>query len=134
MAYGSLNRLTLPRRLSSHSKSRSIAGTLAQTTGSASNSVGIQELDTVEYAIDRWDDRGLIASYGGNESDPSTKCQRHVLTMDFESGAVSVSDIPTHMKGCEAFTVTDSYRLVRGEYYVDTTPNNDGDKPPKKSK
>jgi hypothetical protein len=97
-------------------------------------SVGIQEIDTQEYAIDRWDDRGLIASYGGDESDLTSKCQKHVLTMDFASGAVSVSDIPTHMKGCEAFTVTNSYRLVRGEYYVDTTLNNDSDKPTQKAK
>jgi hypothetical protein len=88
--------------------------------------VGIQELNTQEYAIDRWDDKGLIASYGGDELD--SECQRHVLTMDFGSGAVTVSDIPTHMKACEAFTTTNSYRLVRGEYYVDTTPNNDLDK------
>lgn len=89
-------------------------------------SVTIQEIDDEEYAIDRWDDQGLIASYGG---DRSSKCQRHVLTMDFASGAVSLADIPTHVKGCEAFTTTDSYHLVHGEYYVDTTTNNDADKP-----
>jgi len=51
--------------------------------------------------------------------------------MDFDSGAVSVSDIPTHKKGCEMFQQTDSYRLQRGNYYVDTTPGNDADKPKK---
>ncbi len=87
--------------------------------------VGIGELYKNEYGIDRWDDQGLIASYGGEELDSA--CQRHVLTMHFASGAVSVSDIPTHTEGCEALKVTNSYRLVRGEYYVDTTPNNDAD-------
>lgn len=109
---------------------------LSVTLAPTSISVGIMGLNTEEYAIDRWDDRGVIASYGGdrNGSDLSSKCHRHVLTMDFASGTVSVSDIPTHMKGCEAFTTTNSYRLVQGEYYVDTTPNNDGDKPIEKAK
>jgi hypothetical protein len=96
------------------------------TLAATKTMVILQEIDTEEYDIDRWDEHGLIASYGG---DDSSKCQRHVLTMDFESGAVSVSDIPTHKKGCEAFIDTDSYRLVRGNYYVDTSPNNDMDKP-----
>jgi hypothetical protein len=87
--------------------------------------VGIEGVDNTIYDIDQWDDHGLMASYGGDES---SRCQRHVLTIDFESGAVSVSDIPTHMTGCEAFTETDSYKLVRGQYYVDTTPGNDLDK------
>jgi len=93
--------------------------------------VSIQDIDTERYGVNRWDSRGLVASYGGDES---SRCQRHVLTMEFASGAVSVSDIPTRVKGCEAFTETDSYRLVRGNYYVDTTPGNDGDKPYKPSK
>jgi len=87
----------------------------------------VQDIDTQDYDIDSWDAHGLIASYGGIE--PFDKCRRHVLTMDFESGAVSVSDIPTHKKGCEIFKETNSYRLVRGNYYVDTSPNNDADKP-----
>ncbi len=95
--------------------------------------VSVQDIDSEEYDIDRWDAHGLIASYGGGEG-LSSRCQRHVLTMNFESGAVSVSDIPTHKKGCEAFTETDSYRLVRGGYYVDTSPNNDFDKPAKAGK
>jgi hypothetical protein len=89
--------------------------------------VAVQDIDTDEYEIDSWDANGLVASYGG--TDISSKCQRHVLTMDFGSGAVSVTDIPTHKKGCEAFTETDSYKLVRGNFYVDTTPNNDSDRP-----
>jgi hypothetical protein len=90
--------------------------------------ISIQEIDDEEYDINTWEAHGLLASYG---DDPSSPCQRHVLTMDFDSGAVSVSDVPTRKKGCEAFTETDSYRLVRGNYYVDTSPGNDADKPKK---
>jgi hypothetical protein len=88
--------------------------------------VAIGDIDTAEYNVDTWDGHGLVASYGG---DTSSKCQRHVLTMDFQSGAVSLADIPTHKEGCEAFKETNPYRLVRGHYYVDTSPNNDWDKP-----
>jgi hypothetical protein len=92
--------------------------------------VSVQDIDDSEYDVNSWDAHGLLASYGGDEGSASP-CQRHVLTMDFDSGAVSVSDIPTHRKSCEAFTETDSYRLVRGNYYVDTSPGNDMDKPKK---
>jgi len=93
--------------------------------------VSVQDIDTEEYDIDSWDEHGLIASYGG---DIPAQCQRHVLTMSFESGTVSLADVPTHKKGCEALTETNSYRLVRGNYYVDTSPNNDMDKPVKVGK
>ena len=99
------------------------------TLAAAVGVVAVQDVDEEEYAIDSWDAHGLVASYGGSEGD--SRCQRHVLTMDFDSGAVSVSDIPTHKKGCEMFKATDSYRLVRGNYYVDTSPGNDMDKPRK---
>jgi hypothetical protein len=98
---------------------------LSITLGPTPGIVNLTDLDETEYSVDTWDAHGLLASYGG---DSSSRCQRHVLTMDFDSGAVSVSDIPTHKKGCEAFTETDSYRLVRGNYYVDTSPGNDMDK------
>lgn len=92
--------------------------------------VSIQEINEEEYAVDSWDGHGLVASYGGAEV--YSPCQRHVLTMDFDSGAVSVVDIPTHKKGCEALKETDSYRLIQGNYYVDTSPGNDMDRPEKK--
>jgi hypothetical protein len=98
---------------------------ISVTLGVVIVSVSIEDLDTTTYNIDKWDEHGLTASYGGDES---SRCQRHVLTIDFDSGAVSVSDIPTRKAGCEAFTETDSYKLVRGNYYVDTTPGNDLDK------
>lgn len=100
------------------------------TLGPGPGLVAINELDDEEYNVDSWDAHGLVASYGGEEISGSP-CQRHVLTMDFESGAVSLSDIPTHRKGCEAIKETDSYKLVRGFYYIDTTPGNDLDKPKK---
>jgi len=92
--------------------------------------VAIQEIEDEDYDVSSWDAHGLLASYGGDEVSGS-RYQRHVLTMEFESGAVSISDIPTHKKGCEAFTEANSYRLVRGNYYVDTSPGNDMDKPKK---
>jgi hypothetical protein len=101
---------------------------LVLTLAEAKDLISIQDIDSEDYDISSWDSHGLVASYGGDEH---SRCQRHVLTMDFDSGAVSVSDIPTHKKGCEAFNETDSYRLVRGNYYVDTTPGNDLDKPAK---
>jgi hypothetical protein len=98
---------------------------ISVTLGAVPTLVSIEDVDTTSYGVDKWDERGLTASYGGDES---SRCQRHVLTLDFDSGAVSVADIPTRKAGCEAFTETDSYKLVRGQYYVDTTPGNDLDK------
>jgi hypothetical protein len=100
------------------------------TLAPAPGMVSVQDIDDSEYDVTSWDAHGLLASYGGEEGSAS-QCQHHVLTMDFDSGAVSVSDIPTHRKGCEGFIETDSYRLVRGNYYVDTSPGNDMDKPKK---
>jgi hypothetical protein len=82
--------------------------------------------DETDWPISSWDGRGLFATYGpsdhGNISD---KCHRHILTMIFGSGTVSSSDIPTHEKGCEIFLKTNSYRLARGGYWIDTSPGND---------
>jgi hypothetical protein len=103
---------------------------LSVTLAPAPGMVLIQDIDETDYDATAWDDHGLIASYGGDEA--SSTCQSHVLTIGFDSGAVSVSDIPTHKKGCEAFKETDSYRLVGGHYWVDTSPGNDMDKPKKK--
>jgi hypothetical protein len=79
-----------------------------------------------DWPISTWDARGLFATYGpslhGNDFD---KCHRHVLTMVFSSGAISTSDIPTHEKGCEMFPKTNSYRMARGNYWFDTTPQKD---------
>lgn len=99
---------------------------ISVTLGPFKDMVIIKDIDDTVYDVDRWDSHGLTASYGGGVG--FSRCQRHVLTMDFDSGAVSVSDIPTRKKGCEVFTETNSYRLVRGMYYVDTSPGNDVDK------
>jgi hypothetical protein len=80
--------------------------------------------DETDWPIISWDERDLMATYGpsihGNTSD---KCHRHVLAMVFGSGAISTSDIPTHEKGCEIFPKTNSYRLARGHYWIDTSPD-----------
>lgn len=98
---------------------------ISVTLGAVPTLVSIQDVDTTSYGVDKWDEHGITASYGGDER---SRCQRHVLTIDFDSGAVSVSDIPTRKTGCETFAETNSYRLVRGNYYVDTTPGNDLDR------
>jgi hypothetical protein len=99
--------------------------------GPMSGVVFIDSIDQTIWPITSWDAHGLLASYGPDVSAlaASERCHRHVLAMAFASGAVSTSDIPTHEKGCEMFAETDSYRLARGVYYVDTTPGNDGDRP-----
>jgi len=95
---------------------------------------GVVFIDSIEqmiWQISSWDAHGLLASYGPEAaaSAASERCHRHVLAMTFATGAVSTSDIPTHEKGCEMFPETDSYRLARGEYYVDTSPGNDANNP-----
>jgi hypothetical protein len=107
------------------SKNSKLCTETSVTLGVVPALVSIQDIDNTEYPVDKWDEHGITASYGGDES---SRCQRHVLTIDFDSGAVSVADIPTQKAGCEAFAETDSYKLVRGNYYVDTTPGNDLDK------
>ena len=94
------------------------------------------DTDKTIWQITSWDAHGLLASYGPDisASAASERCNRHVLTMSFASGAVSTSDIPTHEKGCEPFSETNSYRLTRGGYYVDTTPGNDANEPIKPNK
>jgi hypothetical protein len=91
------------------------------------------DINKTIWPITSWDAHGLLSSYGPeiSASGVSDRCNGHVLAMTFASGAVSTSDIPTHGKGCETFTETSSYRLVRGDYYVDTTPGNDADRPTK---
>jgi len=71
--------------------------------------VSTHKIEEKEWNITTWDSHRLIASYG---DDPASPCLRHVLTMNFDSRAVVASDIPTHRKGCEAFTETKSYDFV----------------------
>ncbi len=87
-------------------------------------------IEETVWKVNTWDANGLLAS---NRPDSaaiaaSDRCHSHVLTMTFATGAVSTSDIPTHARGCEAFHLTNSYRLLHGNYYVDLTPANDLDK------
>ncbi len=105
---------------------REISITIAANPGM----VTVLDIGEKDWPVSSWDAQGLLASY---EPDPNArsladKCHSHVLSMTFSSGAITTSDIPTHEKGCEAFAESDSYRLVQGNYYVDTTPGNDMDK------
>lgn len=84
--------------------------------------VSVEGPDETDYQIVSWDDKSVFATH---DADLLDRCHRSVLTINGAGGDVSVSDIPTREKGCEIFKDTNSYRLVPGNYYVDTTPNND---------
>jgi hypothetical protein len=114
-------------------KSENVCRELSVTLAPAGGMVLIMGPQEKEWKITSWDAHGLLASYGPDRSATgvSDRCNSHVLTITLASGAVSTSDIPTHEKGCETFTETSSYRLVRGQYFVDTTPENDAKKPSK---
>lgn len=100
------------------------------TLGPTAGVVFIDSIGQTVWTVTSWDGHGLLASYGPEVSAlaASDRCHRHVLAMTFSSGAISTSDIPTHEKGCEMFAETDSYRLIRGFYYIDTSPGNDQDR------
>jgi hypothetical protein len=83
--------------------------------------VSVQTIDEDDFEISSRSDTGLVATDEG-------LCQTHTLSVSFTSGAVSLVDVPNHKEGCEQFKEINAYRLVRGEYYVDTTPKNDLDK------
>ena len=105
------------------------------TLGTMKDIVRVEDISVDEYHVDSWDEHSLRASYGPKKYDTigsSDRCHNHVLTMNFDSGYVSLSDIPTHERGCETFTDTNAYHLARGHYYVDTSPENNLDKPRKK--
>jgi hypothetical protein len=100
------------------------------------NKVTLMGPETTLWPISAWDANEIIASYGPDPAErvgSPDRCLRHVLTMTFASGAVSATDVPTHETGCEAFSETNSSRLVYGNFYVDTSPANDsGNTPPAK--
>jgi len=96
------------------------------TLGVMKGMISIMGPDQTVYKITKWDKDGIAAFY---TDDGSSKCHLEILTISFKLGRVLLSEIPTNKQGCEGIDVTDSYRLVRGEYYIDTTEKNNGDKP-----
>jgi hypothetical protein len=102
---------------------RELKVTLAEVFDGRLTIIGPDETD---WPISSWDARGLFATFGpSNHGNTFDKCHRHVLTMTFGSGAISTSDIPTREKGCEIFPKTNSYRLARGGYWIDTSQGSD---------
>jgi hypothetical protein len=83
--------------------------------------VSVQDIDEDDFEISSRSDTGLVAT-------DEDLCQTHTLSVSFTSGAVSLADVPNHKEGCEQLKEINTYRLIRGEYYVDTTPKNDLDK------
>jgi hypothetical protein len=85
--------------------------------------ISVMDFEEADWPVSTWDKSGLLATNPADDTGIGTldeRCHSHVLSMTFSSGAVSTSDIPTHGVGCEAFKETNSYRLVRGNYYVST--------------
>jgi len=89
--------------------------------GMTPEAVSVESIDQDDFEVTTWAESGLTAKYEG-------LCQDSVLSVSFNTGVITLSDIPNHKKGCQAFTETNTYRLSQGNYYVDTTPGNDLDK------
>ena len=104
-------------------------------TAVGDNFVMVNGPEETIWPIKSWNKTSLLAGYGPLPmlSKLSEKCESHVLSIVFESGTVTTSDIPTHGEGCEAMKETNTYRLASGWYEIDTSPHNDAikDTPPK---
>jgi hypothetical protein len=98
--------------------------------GVTQDTIFIMHSEETLWPINSWNADAIFASYGPVlTAKPGTgdRCQRHVLSLTLASGAVSKSVVPTNEKGCEAFQKIDTFRLIQGNFYVDTTPNNDAE-------
>jgi len=96
--------------------------------GVTSASIHVMHPEETLWPIKSWNADSIIASYGPvPDANPGSgdRCQRHVLSITLASGAVSTSVVPTNEKGCEAFQKVETSRLIQGNFYVDTTPDND---------
>jgi hypothetical protein len=93
---------------------------------SVANAIQVKGPDLTLWEIKSWDKNSLLAEYGPflSSTTLSDKCQKHVLSIVFSSQTVNASDIPTHGSGCETLKETTSYRLARGWFVIDTSPNN----------
>ena len=93
---------------------------------SVANAIQVNGPELTLWEIKSWDKNSLLAEYGPfpNSATLSDKCEKHILSIVFASQIVTTSDIPTHGTGCEALNATNSYRLARGWFIIDTTPNN----------
>ncbi len=95
---------------------------LIQVENGTSGRITIYPPDNEDYAVKSWDERSLLASYSITIPISTEHCHESILAMNFQSKTVTLTDIPNHEKGCEAITETNSYRLARGEYYIDVKP------------
>lgn len=88
--------------------------------------ISIKGPDETYWPIKSWDKNSLFAEYGPwlHSIEGPDKCQKHILSVLFASNTVTTSDIPDHAKGCEEFKETHTYSLASGDYYIDTSPNN----------
>jgi hypothetical protein len=93
---------------------------LFQVENENSGRVSVGAPDATDYAVQSWDARALSATVRNDYSGINGNCFTSLLTMNFKSKTVvTLTDIPTHEKGCEDFVGANSYRLAQGSYYVD---------------
>jgi hypothetical protein len=95
---------------------------LIQVENGTSGRITIYPPDNEDYTVESWDSRALMASYSITIPISPEHCHESILAMNFQSKTVSLTDIPTHEKGCEAYQETNSYRLSEGEYYIEVKP------------
>jgi hypothetical protein len=113
-------------------KQDGICTELTLPLGVTKDAVHLMAPERTLWPLKTWGANGITALYGPDSTarlGSWDRCLRHEMTMTFSTGTVSKVDIPTHEKGCEGFKEIESSRLVYGNYYVDTTPSNDADKP-----
>ena len=91
--------------------------------------VEVFDPEETTYQVSKWDQNMLIASTDEPDSSATSKCHIRVVTMHFASGVVTDTDMPTHKQGCDAFKIVNTYRLKRGNYFIDLSANNDLDLP-----
>jgi hypothetical protein len=73
-----------------------------------------------DYEVQSWDARTLSASTRNDFAGINGNCFTSLLTMNFKSKTVvTLTDIPTHEKGCEDFVEANSDRLAEGAFYFD---------------
>jgi hypothetical protein len=112
-------------------KGESICHELTIPLAVTQGAIRMMQPEERQWPINTWTADAILASYGPiltAKPGSGDRCLRHVLSLTLDSGAVSSSDVPTHEQGCEKFQDTEASRLVYGNLYVDTTPDNNDEK------
>ncbi len=112
------------------SRSEHLCHEIKAVLGQAGDLISIMSVEDVTWKIQTWNGDALTASIDEepSASAASGRCQRHVLTLQFQSGTAISTDIPVGGPDCGMFKQANSYRLARGRYVVDLSPGNDLDR------